>query len=180
MKTELPPAGGELAAMLDRSPYITRDGLTDTRRALKALRADTLDDLGLPLAIRNMAEVAADRAGVRLELEIGEHIPALQPSVEQEIFRIAQEATENAVHHAGSSILRVGLRVREEALELAVSDDGSGFDPQRVNDGNHLGILGMRERAEACGGTLTIDSRKEEGTTLLLRVPIAYDPRSHL
>jgi signal transduction histidine kinase len=180
MKTELPEPGGELGAMLNRSLEITRDGLNDTRRAMKALRADALEDLGLPLAVRHMAETASQRAGVGLESEIEETIPSFPPSVEHGVFRIAQEAVENAVHHAGSKKLRVTLAIRDGALELAVRDDGSGFDPASVNEQNHLGIRGMRERAEACGGTLSIESRKEEGTTLLLSVPIGYGPRSNL
>jgi signal transduction histidine kinase len=180
MKTELPSADGDLAGMLDRSLRITRDGLTDTRRALKALRADVLEDLGLPLAIRNAAEAAAERAGLRLELELAENIPGLPPATAHGVFRIAQEAIENAAHHAGARTLRVELGARPDALALTVRDDGSGFDPESVNEEDHLGILGMRERAEGCGGKLEIDSRKEEGTTLRLTVPIGRDPRANL
>ncbi|MGB7538497.1 MAG: sensor histidine kinase [Anaerolineales bacterium] len=173
MKTELPLPGGELAETLDRSLRIAREGLTDTRRALKSLRADALDDLGLPLALRNLAETAAERAGVGLALDIDGVIPALSPAAEHAVYRIAQEAVENAVHHAGAGTLSVTLRARADGLELSVRDDGSGFDPQRVDEQDHLGILGMRERAEACGGTLDIISRKDEGTTLELRIPVS-------
>jgi signal transduction histidine kinase len=180
MKTELPAGNAELAAMLDRSLQITREGLTDTRRALKALRADAIEDLGLPLAVRNLAEAAAERGELRLETEIDGNLPALPPAVEHAVYRIAQEAVENAVHHAGAGALRVELSAQGDALELAVHDDGSGFDPQSIDGRDHLGIRGMRERAEACGGTLGIDSRKDRGTTLHLRIPTAYGPRTHL
>ena len=180
MKTELPHTDRGLAAMIDRSLQITRSGLTDTRRALKALRADRLEDLGLPLAVQNMAETAAARAGLRLETDIDPHLPGLQPTVEQEIFRIAQEAVENAIHHAGAGTLQVNLLLRKEEVELTVRDDGSGFDPGRVDAADHLGIQGMRERTEACGGKLEIDSRGKSGTTLSVRIPIQYDPRINL
>jgi signal transduction histidine kinase len=179
MKTEL-PSGAGLAAMLDRSLQITRNGLTDTRRALKALRADELEDLGLPLAVLNMAETAAARAGLRLETDIDPRLPSLAPAVEQDLFRISQEAVENAIHHAGAGVLRVELRLAKEEVELVIRDDGSGFDPSRIEAADHLGILGMRERAETGGGTLEIESRAESGTTLRVKVPLRHDPRINL
>jgi signal transduction histidine kinase len=100
--------------------------------------------------------------------------------VEQDLFRIAQEAVENAIHHAGACTLRVDLQLRKNDVELIVRDDGAGFDPQQVDGADHLGIQGMRERAEACGGTLAIDSRGVPGTTLLVKVPLHHDPRINL
>jgi signal transduction histidine kinase len=172
MKTDLPSPGGDLGRSLDRSLRIAREGLTDTRRALKSLRADALDDLGLTLAVRSLAETAAERAGLRLEFNAANGIPALPPAVEHSLYRIAQEAVENAVHHAGLKVLRVEMRAGSENLELSICDDGSGFDPDSVDPQDHLGIRGMRERAQACGGTLEIISRKDEGTTLQVRIPI--------
>jgi signal transduction histidine kinase len=174
MKTELPSAGSGLADMLGRSLKIAREGLTDTRRALKALRADVLEDLGLPLAVRQMAETAAARAGVILEADLNERLPGISPALEQEMYRVAQEAVENAVHHAGARTLRVELHRRGKELELIVRDDGAGFDPDQVESSDHLGIRGMRERAEAAGGTLEIDSREDAGTTVKVRVPMGY------
>ena len=180
MKTELPAPGGALGMSLDRSLQIAREGLSGTRRALKSLRADALEDLGLPLAVRNLAEAAAERAGLRLELILDKNIPALPPSVEHSVYRIAQEAVENAVHHAGLGVLRVEMGASGGELKLSVCDDGSGFDPDSVDRQDHLGILGMRERAEACGGGLEIISRKDEGTALHLRIPIKNDTRANL
>jgi signal transduction histidine kinase len=179
MKTELPASESELSRMLDRALDITRSGLNDTRRALKDIRADALEDLGLPLAVRHLAEAAAQRIGVKLDVDVEENLPGLPPPVEHGLFRITQEAIENAVHHAGSTSLNVRLAVRDDKLILSVRDDGSGFDPAGVNESNHHGILGMRERAKACGGTLTIESHEEEGTTLIYSVPI-YGPRTYL
>src|SRR5439155_20678930 len=77
-------------AMLDRALEATRDGLQETRRALKALRASPLDDLGLGLALRRMAESAVARANIELDLEIPEQVPPLAPDVEHCIYRVAQ------------------------------------------------------------------------------------------
>ncbi|MBN1439538.1 MAG: sensor histidine kinase [Anaerolineales bacterium] len=180
MKTELASGGGECPAMLERALRIARDGLTDTRRALKSLRADALDDLGLPLAVRNLAEAAAERSGLRLDCQIEESLPALPEAAEHALYRIAQESLDNAVHHAGAGSLRVELAARGGAVEFAVRDDGSGFDPERIDEQDHYGIRGMRERAQACGGALEIESRKDEGTALRVRIPVGHDPRSDL
>ena len=87
-------------SILDKSLATAHSGLEETRRALKALRASPLDDLGLALAISTMAEDAAARANLALDLSILDKMPALSPDVEQCVYRVAQEAVTNVVNHA--------------------------------------------------------------------------------
>jgi signal transduction histidine kinase len=156
--------------LLKRSLAATRTGLTETRRALQALRSSPLEDLGLTLAIRQEVETVAERANWTLDLRIPERVDNLSPDVAQCAYRVAQEALANAAHHAQAQRVQVSLVRTEGRLSLAVSDDGVGFDPEVVDTERHLGIRGMQERAEMVGGTLEIESEPGQGTTVRLTV----------
>lgn len=158
--------------VLETSLAATRSGLQETRRALKALRAAPLEDLGLLLALRRRAEESAARAAATLSLSLPARLPALSPAVEQALYRIAQEALSNAAHHAGARSLTVELAVDGSTLSLLVADDGRGFDPQSPAAGGHFGLPGMRERAQRVGGALQITSRPGSGTAVRCTVQV--------
>jgi two-component system sensor histidine kinase UhpB len=103
-------------------------GVDETRRVLKALRASPLDDLGLRLSIRELATAAAEAAGVQLELTLEDDLPLLPLHIEQGIYRIAQEALANITHHAGATRLWLSLACEDAMVRLSISDDGRGFD----------------------------------------------------
>ncbi len=157
--------------MLDKALTATRSGLQETRRALKSLRASPLDDLGLALALRQLATETAQRANLQLDLSVPEHLPSLTPAVEQCIYRVTQEATANVIHHANARRLMVHLAFNGE-VSLRVSDDGCGFDPQEAESAGHFGLSGMRERAQLVGGDLSISSQPGEGTTIQLTIAL--------
>jgi signal transduction histidine kinase len=97
--------------------------------------------------------------------------PRRVPELEREVFRIAQEALENALRHADAERLRLRLAAADGRLELTVSDDGVGFDPTAPSvRSRRLGLTSMEERAQALGGTLTIESEPGRGTTVRLEV----------
>lgn len=162
-------APDEARDILGKALAQTRSGLTETRRAMHALRATPLDDLGLALAIQNLAITTARRAGMALALHVPETQPALPPVVEQGVYRIAQEAMANTARHAGATQLDVTLAING-AVTLTVRDNGRGFDATAVH-GDHMGLQLMRERAEMLGGTLDIASDSGGGTTVRLVVP---------
>lgn len=153
--------------LLDTSLATTRAGLQETRRALKSLRASPLDDLGLLLALREVATETAARANLTLTLDIPDTLPLLPPHIEHCIYRIAQEAATNAAHHANARTLSIELTCAQ-SITLRVRDDGRGFNPQQDISQGHFGIAGMRERANLVGGILTITSQPEQGTTVRL------------
>lgn len=154
--------------MLDKALDATRSGLQETRRALKSLRASPLDDLGLGLALRRMAESAAQRANLTLDLALPDSLPALSPDIEQSIYRVAQEAVANVTQHANATTLQLHLSRQEQDLVLEVRDDGRGFTEHPHEKSNHFGLPGMRERAQLAGGRLTISSQPGQGTTVRL------------
>jgi signal transduction histidine kinase len=164
-------------SMLDKADETTRRGLTEARRALRALRASPLRDLGLLLALQELAEEAADRAGAALDLRVpGQIVGHLTPPVEQGVYRIAQETLDNVARHAQARLIVFRLEQTSDTLELTVEDDGLGIDVTAIQaseaDGqDHLGIHGMKERATLIGGHLEIRSRAGQGTRVHLTVP---------
>lgn len=145
-----------------------RHGLDETRRALKAIRAAPLDDLGLSLAIQTMAATVAERAHLALDFRAPSRLPSLPSHVEQCVYRVAQEAVANAVYHANAQRLTVQLALRDSSLILRVQDDGQGFDIDNAERPGHFGLAGMRERAALAGGQLSITSQPGQGTLVEL------------
>ena len=95
------------------------------------------------------------------------------------VFRLVQEAVNNALRHAQARKIRVTLRDAAETLLLIVEDDGIGFDREavalRAKRGEHLGLLGMTERARSAGGTIVLDSRPGSGSRIEVRIPLESD-----
>ncbi|HXF86609.1 MAG TPA: sensor histidine kinase [Anaerolineales bacterium] len=154
--------------IMDQTLLTTRKGLQEARRAIQALRAAPLDDLGLVLAIRELAEAASRRAELRLHFHAPDSIHNLPPEVEQCIYRIAQEAISNVVEHSQARHLRVELEQKDGRFALLVADDGCGFDPAHPPEDGHFGLRGMRERAEMIGAALTVQSAPGQGTQVSL------------
>jgi signal transduction histidine kinase len=167
--------------MLDRADETARRGLTEARRALQALRASPLQDLGLVLALRELAQSAAERAGAALELHISEQVAGDLPAVvEQGVYRIAQETLENTVRHAEARSIVFRLEQDANSLALTIEDDGRGIDAEamrawKAGGQDHLGLRGMKERANMIGGKMEILSQPEGGTGVRLTVPLATD-----
>lgn len=165
--------------MLVKSLGASRAGLEETRRALKSLRATPLEDLGLALAIRKVAEEAATRGGLTLDLSLPEQMPPLSPDIEQCVYRITQEAIANVLHHANGHCLWVTLACDGGNLRLFVRDDGIGFDVKSDAPSGHYGLAGMRERARLVGGDVTIESGRGRGTNVQLIIEKGLNHARH-
>jgi signal transduction histidine kinase len=168
-------------SMLDEADQTVRNGLTEARRALQALRASPLEECGLILALRDLAETAAERCGADLELNLPEQMADdLSPVVEQGVYRIAQEALENIVRHAEARSIAIRLdrpSQDDNRLVLTIQDDGRGIGedtPQEPDAESQarLGIRGMKERADMIGGQLQITDVDGGGTIVHLAVPL--------
>lgn len=154
--------------MLERALSITRTGLDETRRALQSLRATPLEDMGLALAIQELAERTTVRAGLELGMELPGHLGNVSPEVEQCYYRVAQEALENVIRHANATRVTVSLRQQDRQLALEIEDDGMGFSAEADRQRDQLGIRGMRERAELIGASLQVRSSEGQGTVVRL------------
>lgn len=162
--------------LLDQALKAIRQGLTETRRALQALRASPLEDLGLLLALRSLAEANAARGGLAVEVQLPEGKIKLPPDVEQGIYRVAQEALENVVKHSEARHAHLQLTKTNSLLTLTIMDDGRGFEADKVDASHHFGLKGMHERARLMGGRLEVESQPEQGAAIRLMVEVDRDP----
>jgi signal transduction histidine kinase len=156
--------------MLREAQDTARLGLRETRQALRALRANPLEDLGLEIALRQLAETAAARAHLHLDLTLPTPLPVLAPHLEQGLYRVAQEALANVVYHARAHCLTVALTCQPGTTRLVIRDDGVGFDPNHPVTAGHFGLAGIHERAHLLGGHLTLTSQPGGGTTIDLLI----------
>ncbi|MCD6344817.1 MAG: GAF domain-containing protein [Anaerolineae bacterium] len=153
---------------------LTRGALAEMRTLLLELRPSALVDAALSDLLRQLAESITGRARVPVSVEVEDECP-LPPEVKVALYRIAQEALNNVAKHAGAGQAAVSLHYippacggdRGGAVELRVSDDGRGFDPQSVPP-ESLGLGIMRERAEAIGAALNVDSEVGHGTQVVV------------
>lgn len=155
---------------LEQMLTTTRNGLNETRRALRDLRASPLEELGLANAIRALAEDVAARGNVAFVLDVPENVDDLPPDVELGFYRVAQETLENMIQHAQATRLSVSLAEKNRLLTLTIVDNGKGIDRSRLSDERRLGIKGMMERAELMGATLQIDVPPGGGTMIILKM----------
>jgi signal transduction histidine kinase len=157
-----------VAELVQRTDAVI-DGL---HRLAADLRPASLDHLGLEAALREYSRATGAKSGLAIRYKArgfkGERLP---PVMETALYRVVQEAMTNVVRHAGATRVDVLAQRRGERVLVMVEDDGAGFEPSQVQRGDHFGLLGMRERAEALGGTLTLESALGAGATVVVEVP---------
>jgi signal transduction histidine kinase len=142
------------------------EGNVEIRRALRDLRATPLDDMGLVLAVRHLAEAAAQRGSLALDLDTPNNELRLAPDIELGIYRIAQEALTNAVEHANATEICLSMQEQEKRFVLVVKDNGTGFVLSDAENSGRLGLVGMKERAAMLGGKLSIETVVKKGSRI--------------
>jgi len=174
---------GKLAARLTKeSPSAVQKQLKDMQGLLKStvgnvrdvmaeLRPPVLDDYGLHAALRQLATEFAKRSGISVELIGVDLQPRLPSIVETAMFRISQEALNNIAKHAQAKEVEISLSEVSGRVVLDIADDGVGFDAGETRqDGQHWGMITMRERAEAVGITWRLESEPGAGTRVVIEV----------
>jgi signal transduction histidine kinase len=159
------PAAAEI--QLKETQTTVREGIRESRRAIEALRATPLEDLGLSEALRQLCRKYGELTGLDFHCDIDD-AQALDPLTEQAIYRVAEAALSNVVKHAAATEVSVRLMTKP-VLRLDITDDGVGFDPATTPT-HRYGLAGMAERAELLGATLVIESAPGRGTTIVMTI----------
>jgi signal transduction histidine kinase len=157
---------------LDAAIALCSDTLEDTRNLSRLLRPPILDDLGLEAALRWLARSLGEASGLDITLEL-EPLPPLDGDLQTLLFRVAQEALNNAAKHAAARTVLLRLVARGGVLQLQVVDDGRGCDPDLARKSGGSGLGGMQERLRLYDGRLELHSSPGEGTRLRAVVPLA-------
>ena len=162
---------------------ILRDATTEARRLMADLRPSTLDELGLVPTLRGLVGQVAVEEGWMAEFETFGHLTDLNNhEVEDNLFRITQEALTNIKKHAATTRVLVRVQREDDTIHVAVRDWGIGMDVDAVahaaqtqQDAAHMGLVGIAERTRLLGGQFSVDSKLGEGTLLRVSLPLAKD-----
>lgn len=174
-------AGDGQRARFDRVLGLIDTGIRSIRGVTNALRPSLLDDLGLLPALRSLAADFEERTGIPVWLEVPDELPALPEDADLALFRAVQEALSNVARHAAGAT-RVAVTLSADAsgpdaggVVLTVRDDGAGLgapaDLARYEREGHMGLVGMRERMGAFGGTVAVGEAVGGGAEVRVRVP---------
>lgn len=142
------------------------------------LHSSKLELTGLTRAAASFCKELADRQKVEIDFR-SDRIPKdLSKEISLCLFRVLQEALQNATKHSGSRHFQVSLSAESNEIDLTVHDSGNGFDPAEAMKGRGLGLTGMKERLKLVNGDLSIDSQLNAGATIHARVPLSPSSRS--
>jgi signal transduction histidine kinase len=165
----------DAAAHRERASELARESLQEARRSVHALRPLLLAGKNLCAAIEALIRKMVTDTNLRAEFTIQGEPQPLPQEWEENLLRVAQEVLANTLRHAQASHFEVHFAFDQQAIRLELRDDGSGFDPAKRHDG--FGLLGIKERVESMGGGLTVQSAPENGTTILVVLPLMkYSP----
>jgi signal transduction histidine kinase len=159
----------EVFARLRAASELGESALQSVRDISLLLRPSMLDDLGLIPALHWQAREVSRRSGMFVTVRSDEDDLELEEELRTTVYRVVQEALQNAARHSGAKATEVAIISRRNHLQIMVRDDGKGFEPAHTRG---LGLLGMQERVSRFGGKLRIASTPGSGTTLTIDLPI--------
>ena len=151
---------------------LAKEGITEARRSVRALRPETLEFNNLALALQQLMDNMTNGTGIKTQIII-EGEPELAPDLEVDLYRIAQEAITNTLRHARAAELTICLMCQTDLVELQIKDNGIGFEPNLVLN-NSFGLIGMQERCDRHNGNLLVSSDRHRGTEITITIPLLH------
>jgi len=171
--------GGKTAESAEDIRAISTHLFQVVRQRLRQLRPPLLDHAGLNVCLKDAVSSWEQRTGIRCRLRIDGEIDHLDGATSIGVFRIIQEALTNISRHAQASSVSIHLRRRlsrppqeKDMLDLEIKDNGIGIDADKQTAG--LGLVGMRERAGALGGSFSISSEQGNGVSIIVHIPLQF------
>jgi signal transduction histidine kinase len=156
---------------ISRLGETAQQALKEMRLLVYELRPLALEQAGLSDALQNRLDAVEKRAGVDAQLRVSLEAD-LHPTIENGLFRIAQEVLNNSLKHAEATKILVSLTTHEGHVELEIQDNGKGFESEAIQDQGGLGMVSIRERVEALHGWYSITSKPGAGVRVWIRVPM--------
>ena len=167
-KSQADEAGKIVRLAMERA----RTTLAEARRVIADLRSEGLIDGNLVESVRKEVERFQSATGIRV-LASHEALPEIPASIGEHAFRVIREGLTNIARHAQAHTVDIRIGVEDQVLEVRLSDDGVGFDPEHgIGREGHYGLVGLRERARLVGGSIDVESQTGQGTSVILRIPI--------
>jgi PAS domain S-box-containing protein len=152
--------------------------LTHTMMSTRELTADLypsiLDDMGFIPAVKWYIEKIMRLNGINVSLEINDQVEGLTAEMKLPLFRVIQESFQNIIKHASATEVNIELIKLDNTIKLSVRDNGTGFDPEKINEkaGKGIGLRLIKERALSIGGVFSLDSTIDKGTEIVIEVPV--------
>lgn len=166
LKQVLPPSRVDLRLALDEEIRQAAELGSDVQNLSHRLHSSRLEHLGFVRAADSFCRELADLRKVKIDFH-SENVPReLSDGISLSLFRVLQEALQNAIKHSGSKRFQVFLRGGVTEIELTVRDTGQGFDAEEAMKGHGIGLTSMKERLKLVNGNLSIDSQPQRGTTI--------------
>jgi len=165
-------APGVARQALETARDMSRHSMVDARRSVWDLRCHLLEEGDLISALQQIVQPTSLHDGVRVQVSVTGTPVRLPAAIEMNLLRIGQEAVANAVRHGSARLVRTALHYDPDKVRLDVTDDGQGFRPHETARNGHFGLLDMRERAQAMGCALEVQSEPQCGTRITVEVPL--------
>lgn len=169
LATDLSPGRPDLKGQIDAMKSLTERTFQSVRNIALLLRPSMIDDLGLAAALEWQGREVSRRSEIEVEVESENVQEDLPDEIKISVYRIVQEALNNAVRHSGGKSARVVIDSTPGGITIRVTDNGRGFDPERTRG---LGLLGIEERVKRLNGTFAVDSAPGRGATLTATLPL--------
>ena len=175
LRPDLPPSDFQTNGRIEEAKKQIAELASDIQALSHRLHPSKLELQGLIGAARGLCRELSDRHNVKITLHCHEIPRELPQEVALCLFRVLQEALQNAMRHSGVRQFEVSLKGALNEIQLTVHDAGTGFDPEKPISGHGLGLTSMRERLNLVHGQLSIDTQLQRGTTIRARVPLSSD-----
>jgi two-component system sensor histidine kinase DegS len=168
----LPDGGTRAIENLSNAQLLLAEADTEIRRVIYDLHPPILDMMGLVIALKRFAITFQTAFEIDCQILVEDNPRRFPKKTEISVYRIIQAAMQNVASHAQASRVNVVFSFGTERMQVVVDDDGIGFDPEKTlaTPGEHLGLVGMKERAEGLGATLVVESEIGNGTRIVLNL----------